>query len=149
VITTSVVAGVAGASVHSAFMYAKARFGILPSFQPYETLQALLNHLFAGDTHPALAWALSFLSGATLIGLLFGRAYRFLPSENWFGKGVVFGVLAWALLGLLFFPVIGLGLFATAPGLGFAPALLSLAMLLSYGVAMGAVYAALSTRPKI
>ena len=50
-------------------------------------------------------------------------------------------------MGLIFFPVIGLGLFAFGAGLGIAPALLSLAMLLAYSVVLGTVYAALDTGP--
>jgi hypothetical protein len=50
-------------------------------------------------------------------------------------------------MGLIFFPVIGLGPFAFGAGLGIAPTLLSLAMLLTYSVVMGTVYAALDTGP--
>ena len=46
-------------------------------------------------------------------------------------------------MGLLFFPLLGLGLFAIGAGLGIWPALFSLAMLLTYSVVLGIVYAAL------
>ena len=46
-------------------------------------------------------------------------------------------------MGLLFFPWLDLGYFAAGIGLGIAPALLSLAMLLAYSLVMGIVYAAL------
>jgi hypothetical protein len=72
-----------------------------------------------------------------------------LPSDTWLGKGLAFGLIAWVLLGFLFFPALGLGYFAAATGLGLGPALLSLAMLLSYGLAMSAVYAVLSPAAKI
>ena len=48
-------------------------------------------------------------------------------------------------MGLGFFPMIGLGLFAFKVGLGVSPALFSLAMLLTYSVSMGMVYGALNT----
>ena len=41
---------------------------------------------------------------------------------------------------LLFFPLLGLGLFATSLGLGLWPALFSLGMMLAYSVVMGTVY---------
>jgi hypothetical protein len=50
-------------------------------------------------------------------------------------------------MGSLFFPLIGLGFFGVKTGLGSAPAFFSLAMLLTYSVVMGLVYAALNRRP--
>ena len=52
--------------------------------------------------------------------------------------------LAGLAMGVLFFPMLGQGLFAIQVGLGLLPALFSLLMLLSYGVIMGIAYSALS-----
>jgi hypothetical protein len=93
--------------------------------------------------HPLAAWALSFFTGATIIGLLFGRIYPILPGRSGIAKGLLFGLLGWTLMNLLFFPAIGLGVYAAGAGLGAAPSLLSLAMLLTYGAVAGAAYAAL------
>jgi len=60
-------------------------------------------------------------------------------------KGLTFGVVGWIMMGLIFFPLIGLGPFAFGVGLGVGPALLSLAMLLSYSVVLGTVYGALNS----
>jgi hypothetical protein len=46
-------------------------------------------------------------------------------------------------MGLIFFPVIGLGPFAIGVGLGIGPAMLSLAMVLTYSIVLGTVYVAL------
>jgi hypothetical protein len=56
---------------------------------------------------------------------------------------VIFGLIGWILMGLIFFPLIGLGPFALQAGLGIAPALLSLAMLLTYSVVLATVYVTL------
>ncbi len=48
-------------------------------------------------------------------------------------------------MGLIFFPVIGLGPFATGVGAGVGPAVLSLVMLLTYSIVLGTVYVALSS----
>jgi hypothetical protein len=60
---------------------------------------------------------------------------------------MIYGVLGWAIMGLVFFPIIGLGFFALQVGLGISPALFSLAMLLAYSVTLGIVYGALNSRP--
>jgi len=137
------IAGFCGSAAHTLLMYLKSRFGLLPAFQPYENLQAALAHLTGGQVNPAIPWALSFLNGATVLGFCFGRIYAWLPGNGGAAKGVTFGILGWAVMGLVFFPLLGLGLFATRLDLGIGPALFSLAMLLTYSVVLGVVYAAL------
>jgi hypothetical protein len=133
-------AGLCGSVAHSGLMLLKSGMGWLPSFQPYDDLQQLLSQLVGGSVNPLIPWALSFLNGSVLLGYLFGRAYRLLPGESGAAKGLVFGVLGWIVMGLLFFPMLGRGLFATGAGLGFQPALFSLLMILSYSVIMGLIY---------
>jgi hypothetical protein len=143
----SAVAGLCGSAAHSLLMYIKARTGLLPAFQPYDSLQAALARLVGSDVHPWVPWALSFLNGSTLVGLTFGTAYRRLPGESGAAKGLMFGLIGWALMGLVFFPLLGLGLFAIQIGLGILPALFSLAMLLAYSIVLGMVYAVLNPVP--
>ena len=142
----SAVAGLCGSIAHSLLMYFKSQSGLLPSFQPYYSLQIMLGHSVSSDIHPIVPWALSFLNGSTIVGFTFGYIYRRLPGSSGAIKGLTFGVFAWVVMGLLFFPMLGLGLFAAQLGLGIWPALFSLAMLLTYSVVMGIVYAALNRR---
>jgi len=137
------VPGTCGALAHTLLMYLKTRFGLLPAFAPYERLQAALSSLSGGDVNPVVPWALSFVSGATVLGFLFARLYRFLPGETGVVKGIVFAVLAWALLNVLLFPALGLGFFGVAAGSGAAASLFSLAMLLVYSVVAGVAFAAM------
>jgi hypothetical protein len=81
-----------------------------------------------------------------ILGFLFGRINGLLPGRNGITKGVIFGLIGWFLMGLIFFPLIGLGAFAFRAGLGIAPALMSLAMLLTYSVVLATVYVALDRR---
>jgi hypothetical protein len=57
-----------------------------------------------------------------------------------------FGLIGWLFMGLIFFPLIGLGPFAVAVGLGIAPAVMSLGMVLTYSMVLGTVYIALDSR---
>ncbi len=142
----SLAAGLCGSAAHSGLMFLKSWMGWLPSFQPYEDLQRMLGQLVGSSVHPLVPWAFSFLNGAVVLGILFGRTYRLLPGGSGAAKGFVFGVLGWIAMGVLFFPMLDQGLFATRAGLGVRPALFSLAMLLTYGIIMGIAYSALNRK---
>ena len=73
-------------------MYFKSRIGLLPSFQPYESLQTALSSLMGRDVHPMIPWALSFTNGSMIVGLVFGQAYRWLPGHSGATKGLIYGV---------------------------------------------------------
>ena len=127
-------------------MFLKSWMGWLPSFHPYEDMQHALSGLVGGAVSPAIPWALSFLNGAVVLGILFGRLYRVLPGRSGAAKGLIFGLFGWMAMGLLLFPVLGQGPFAARAGLGARPALFSLAMLLTYGVIMGIAYSTLDRK---
>jgi hypothetical protein len=139
-------AGLCGSAAHFCLMFLKSWTGFLPSFQPYADLQQLLSVLVGTSVHPLVTWALSFLNGAVVLGFVFGRSYALLPGRNGAVKGLIFGVLGWIVMGCVFFPLLGRGLFATQAGLGVLPALFSLLMLLTYSVVMGIAYSALLPR---
>lgn len=141
----SAVAGLCGSITHSLLMYFKFRNGLLPTFQPYGSLQMALSGWIGRDVHPLVPWVLSFLNGSTVVGSVFGLSYRWLPGDNGATKGLIYGAFGWVVMGLLFYPLLGLGIFATQLGLGVWPALFSLAMLLTYSVVMGVVYDALNS----
>jgi hypothetical protein len=143
-IVKSLFAGLCGAFAHSALMAFKSWSGLMPTFQPYDSLQATLGRLIGANLHPTAVWLISFVSGATVLGFLFGRLYRVLPGSSGLAKGVVFGLCGWAAMMLLFFPAIGLGVFALNIGLGASPALFALAMVLTYSIAMGLAYGAVA-----
>jgi hypothetical protein len=136
----SIVAGAVGSVVHLVFMYLKSRTGLLPSFQPYQSLQAALAARVGTNVPAIVPWALSFLNGMTVLGFLFARIKRLLPGKSGAAKGVTFGLVGWVFMGLIFFPAIGLGPFAVDVGSGFGPALLSLVMLQAYSIVLGTVY---------
>jgi hypothetical protein len=141
----SIVAGLSGTIVHFAFMYLKSRLGLLPSFQPYQSFQAALSHWVGTNVPPTVPWLLSFLNGMTILGFLFARLNRLLPGRTGLSKGLTFGLIGWLFMGLIFFPLIGLGPFAIEVRLGVAPAMMSLGMILTYSVVLGTVYGALDS----
>lgn len=139
----SFAAGLCGSAAHFGLMFLKSRMGWLPSFHPYEDIQAALSGMVGGSVSPVVPWMLSFLNGAVVLGILFGRLYRVLPGRSGVAKGFVFGVFGWIAMGMALFPMLGQGLFASRAGLGARPALFSLAMLLTYSIIMGIAYSTL------
>jgi len=142
----SLAAGLCGSAAHSGLMFLKSRMGWLPSFHPYEDIQAALGGLVGGSVSPAIPWTLSFLNGSVVLGILFGRLYRVLPGRSGAAKGFIFGLFGWTAMGVLLFPMLGQGVFASRVGLGVRPALFSLAMLLTYSIIMGIAYSTLDQK---
>lgn len=136
----SVAAGLCGSLAHTALMTFKTWMGLLPSFEPYEDFHVLLMRL-VGSAVPSFAvWALSYFNGSVVLSFLFGRVVRYLPAETGAGKGAIFGIAIWVVMGLVFFPMIGKGLFASQTELGLAPTFFSLVMVLTYSVTLGITY---------
>ena len=126
--------------MHSLLMLVHSKIGPLPGFQPNNDIQRALLGLIGTENYASIAWLLVFVNFALIWSFVFGQTYRFLPGKGPFLKGVVFGVCAWAVMGLVFFPLVDQGVFAVELGLGVAPATLMLASLLTYSVTMSFVY---------
>ena len=139
-IRNSFVAGLCGTAAHSLLLLVHSKSGPLPDFQPNEDIQQALSWLTGADIHPGVAWLLLFVNGALIWGFVFGQVYRFLPGKKAWRKGVFFAVSAWMVMGLVFYPIVDRGIFASRLGLGMAPAVLMLIMLLTYSVTMSLVY---------
>jgi len=140
-LVAALLAGLSGTLAHLALMSAKGALNIMPEFQPYEALQATLSAVAGRELHPIFLWLLSWLNGALLVGFIFARIWRYVPGQSGFVKGIVFGVAAWLIMGLVAFPMIGLGLFASVYGL--QAIVLSAVMLLIYSATMGSAYGVL------
>ena len=134
----SLIAGLSGSIAHSSLMYLKSRTGLLPSFEPYTALQISISNAIGTHLPLTLIWAFSFLNGAMILGGVFGGINQLLPGKSGMTKGLVFGFIGWLVMGLIFFPLIGLGPFAVRASE--SAFLFSLAMLLIYSVVMGVVY---------
>jgi Family of unknown function (DUF6789) len=139
-IRNSIIAGLCGTVAHSLLMSVHSTMGPLPEFQPNEDIQRALSWMVGTEVHPGVAWLLSFVNGALIWGFVFGQVYRFLPGKRPWQKGVFFGICAWAVMGLVFFPLVDRGFFAIRLDLGIAPAILMLVTMLTYSVTMSLVY---------
>jgi hypothetical protein len=128
-------------------MLVKTKLGILEAFQPYQSLRIALSYWTGEYVHPLLPWLISYVNGSTAAGFAFANFYRHLPGASGPIKGFIAGVFGWLAMDLIFFPLLGLGLFASHLGLGPWPALFSLGMMLAYSVVMGTVYGIVYSGP--
>jgi hypothetical protein len=144
----SVAAGLCGSAAHTLLMAFKSWAQILPGFQPYDDLQALLTATIGDAVNPMIPWALSYFNGSVVLGFLFGRSYQILPGPNGVMKGLVFGFAVWLAMGLIFFPAIGKGWFASQTGLGIAPTFFTLVMVLTYSVTLGVAYSIFTSKTR-
>jgi hypothetical protein len=142
-LVSSLLAGFIATLVHISLMEIKHRLGVLPSFEPQVYFQEIFSPLFALSGSSPLWKYLPDINGGLLLGFLFGRLFIYLPGSRFTSKGMIFGLGAWLLLGLVVFPLGGLGVFAYAAGLGYLPAFLMLMMLMIYSVTMSFVYSRL------
>ena len=136
----SIAAGLCGSAAHTGLMALKSWARILPGFEPYSDLQALLTSLVGSSIHPVIPWALSYFNGSVVLGFLFGQFYSRLPGRTPLAKGTVFGLAIWIVMGLMFFPIIGKGLFAMGAGPGLKPTVFSLLMVLTYSITLSTAY---------
>ena len=143
----SVAAGLCGNAAHSTVMFLKRWMQWLPTFHPYRDLQHGLSDWLGGAVHPAVPWAMSFVNGTFVLGILFRSTYHLLPGHNAVVKGFVFGIIGWIAMGLLYFPILGRGPFASRLELGALPAAFSLVMVLAYSVFMGIAFSMLHSEP--
>ena len=138
-----VVAGLCGTAAHTVLMVLKSWAHWLPGFTPYKDLQAMLAGLVGTSVPAAVPWVLSYFNGSVVLGFLYRAMHRRLPGREGAVKGAVFGFLGWIAMGLIAFPLLGRGLFATQAGLGLEPAFFTLLMMLTYSIVLGIAYAAL------
>ncbi len=143
-IVSSILAGSGATVVHMLLMEIKHRAGILPSFEPYDDMQRLLNSATA-DALQVPSWLLAYVNGALVLGFVFGKSFPYLPGRTPVFRGAIFGFAAWLVMNFVMLPVAGRGVFAWKLGLSAWPAALMLAMLLIYAVTMSVLYAWLTT----
>ena len=118
------IAGLCGSVTHTLLMLGKAKLGILKSFQP-QSSQIALSYWTGEFVHPLVPWLLSYINGSTAAGFAFANLYRHLPGSSGPTKGFIAGAIGWLAMDLIFFPLLGLGPFATHLGFGLWPALFS------------------------
>lgn len=130
------VAGFVATAILSILMVIKTQAGIATGFSVIDVLSAVVER----PGEPAFGWVAHFAVGVLLWGGLFAIASDLVPG-TYLIKGVIFGVAAWLLMMLVFFPYAGHQLFGTDLG-GIVP-VATLVLHVVFGVVLGLTYQAL------
>ena len=131
------IAGFVATLVLSVVLLLKSTMDLVPELN---IIRLLVN---LGSISSVQAWMDHFIVGVVVWGLLFG-AYDALATRpaHWL-KGIIFGVFAWIIMGLLFLPLAKAGLFGAK--LGPMAAVVTLGYHLVYGLVLGVTYGLLTT----
>jgi hypothetical protein len=126
------VSGFLATLVLSGVMLLRNALHLAPDF----SLIQLLTRL--GSMGTVQAWADHFIIGTVIWGLLYGACEFCIDKGSHLLKGLLFGVFAWLVMMVVFFPAIGDGLFGAK--LGILAAGITLFYHLVYGVALGGIF---------
>lgn len=134
-LTRGVIAGLAATIVLSALMLMKSAMGLMPELD----VIAMLGRMTGGGA--AIGWLAHFMIGAVAWGGLFAVIEPNLPGDNFWLKGVTFGIGAWVLMMVVVMPMAGAGLFGV--NLGMVAPVITLLLHMVFGAVLGGVYASL------
>ena len=112
------------------------------NFMPEINIIRLLMNLGGGNLSQGSAWADHFIVGTLIWGLTFGASEGLAERPAYWLKGVIFGVIAWALMMMAFMPLAGSGFFGAKIGPSVAVGMLVLHLV--FGAVLGAAYGVLT-----
>ena len=127
-----IISGFIATLVLSILMVIKGTVGVMPEFDVIKDISTSV-----GSTSVASGWALHFILGSVLWGVLFALTVDFFKGGYWL-RGVQFGLIVWLLMMIVFMPFVGNGFFAAHLG---APAfVMTLVLHIIFGFVLGVLY---------
>jgi len=141
-IRNSMTAGFIATVILSVLMVMKMKMGLMPDLNAIRMMTTMAHGMLGTPATPLIGWAMHFMIGTVLWGVLFALLGKALPGGGYVSKGLSFGVLAWALMMVMVMPMAGAGFFGLS--LGVMAPVMTLMLHLVYGAALGGVYGKLS-----
>jgi len=131
------VAGFAAALVYALVQIVNAALGWAPLFNPPEIAARLL-----GDgTSPLVGWVLHFVVYGVVLGFLFAIVGPKLSRIGYTMRGILFGLITWAVVAFVVMPAAQAGPFGM--GLSYYAVPLILIVHILYGATLGSLFAKL------
>lgn len=134
------IAGFVATVILSALMIAKGMMGLMPDVN----VIAMLADQMGGQM--AVGWLAHFMIGTFVYGLIFAFVFAPLPFGNLALRGILLGVLGWAMMMVVIMPMMGAGLFGLSMPSGMMVPVATLILHVIFGFVLGAVYCTLPGR---
>lgn len=132
------IAGGVASLVLAGIFLLKSSYDVMPEIN----IIRLLMNLGGGNLGLGSAWADHFIVGTLIWGLVFGASESLTARPAPWLKGVIFGVVAWALMMVAFMPLAGSGIFGVKIGPLVPVGMLILHLI--FGIVLGATYGLLT-----
>jgi hypothetical protein len=139
-ILNGLVAGFAATVVTAIVLIVGKRTELLAWFDPVTELTTLANKYRFGPVPPEIGWAMLFVVGTVVLGILYALVRNLLPRGP-VTAGLIFGALVWSVEVVVVQPLIGVGLLTKGVPAGLNEGLDALLLNLVFGVALGLFYA--------
>ncbi len=139
----SMIAGFIATVVLSIFMVLKMKMGLMPELNAIKMLTTMAHGMLGTPATPLVGWAMHFMIGTVVWGVLFALIGKALPGSSYLTKGLSFGVLAWVLMMVMVMPMAGAGFFGLS--LGIMAPVMTLMLHLIYGAVLGLLYGGLTS----
>lgn len=133
-----VLSGLIATVVLSLLMVVKGMMGIMPNLNVVAMLTQMGHHFMHTPAVPVMGWIFHFVIGALVWGVVYPLAEPAMPAQSGWGKGVIFGMLAWLVMMVVVMPMAGAGFFGF--GLSLAAPVMTLMLHLIYGAVLGGTY---------
>ena len=132
ILDKSMIAGFVAAAVLSTLLLINSAFGLFPELNP---IDVVCNSV---GVSPTIAWVIHFMIGTIAWGGLFALLLPYIPGEDHWLKGVLFGLGIWMIIMVGVMPMVGAGIF----GLNYGMVLPVTAAMLHviFGAVLGTVF---------
>ena len=142
-IMKGIAAGFIATIVLTIFMMIKKTMGVMPELDPVHMLATMAAQKMGIEENPMIGWVMHFVIGSVAWGAALAIFNDKLPTDSQITKGIIVGIGAWLLMMVGAFPMSGSGLF----GLGIGPMapVMTFALHIIFGVALGASYGKLTS----
>ncbi|MDN3523615.1 DUF6789 family protein [Halomonas ramblicola] len=131
-------AGFVATLVISMILILRLSAGIMPWYNPIEIMNLAAQDLLGTPDARLLGWAIHFVVGTLVWGLLFALLVDHLPGSSDMRRGLLFGLVAWLVVMVTVFPMAGSGMFGM--GFGLVAPLSTLLAHVVFGLVIGAMY---------
>jgi len=116
----------------------KSAIGVFPDVDIVQLLTTMANRLLGTAEHMAVGWGVHFFVGVLIWGPVFSVIEQRLPGDDFWKRGIVFGIGIWLVMMLVFLPLAGAGIFGSE--IGIAAPIIALLVNIVFGALLGGIY---------